>query len=83
MLTATAITKLLSGLALQSKARIIPKRARLTDTEVKEQVRVALERSEEVSRTSALRALRDSGLAVEQRRFARIYNEVRAEAELG
>ena len=83
MLTTTAITKLLSGLALRSKARTIPKRTRLTDTEVKEQIRVAFERSEEVSRTSALRALRDSGLAVEQRRFARIYNEVRAEAELG
>jgi hypothetical protein len=83
MLTTTAITKLLSGLALQSKARIIPKRARLTDTEVKGQIRLAFERSAEVSRTSALRAFRDSGLAVEQHRFARIYNEVRAEAELG
>jgi hypothetical protein len=82
-LTAQAISRLLAGLACQSKARVIPKRTKLTDDEVKQQIYDAIETASRVSKTALLKTVRESGLAVEQRRFARIYNEVLVEAVRG
>lgn len=82
-LTAQTISRLLGGLARQSKARVIPKRTKLTDAEVKQQIYDAIETASRVSQTALLKAVRESGLAVEQRRFARIYNEVLLEAARG
>ncbi len=82
-LTAQAISRLLAGLARQSKARVIPKRTKLTDDEVKQQIYDAIETGSRVSQTALLKTVRESGLAVEQRRFARIYSEVLVEAARG
>ena len=82
-LTRHTIARLLAELAAQSTVQPIPKRAKLTDAEVKRQIHKALHSATRVSQSGLLRVVRNNGLAVEQSRFARIYNEVMEEAPRG
>jgi hypothetical protein len=82
-LTTPAVSRLLVKLAMRSQVREIPTRKRLTDTEVRAHMLAALSETKKQSRTALLKAFRDRGLAVEQRRFGNIYKEVMREAEFG
>lgn len=82
-LTSAAVSRLLGGLALESKPRNVPKRARLTDSEVRQHIQSAIGQTGAISRSALLRTARESGIAVEQRRFGRIYDEVVGEAKVG
>jgi hypothetical protein len=79
-LTRHTVAQLLAELAAQSTVQPIPKRAKLTDAQVKDQIHAALHVTARISQSALLRVVRNNGLAVEQRRFARIYNEVMEEA---
>jgi len=57
-----------------SKGLLRYDRRKQTDLEIRDWIRTRLN-TESSSRSSLLRELRDSGLACEQRRFARLYEE--------
>lgn len=60
----------------------VPARLKLADDEVRRFIRGAIAGNRELSCTAALRSLRKSGQACEQRRFAGLYAEVRRKADV-
>jgi hypothetical protein len=60
----------------------VPTRLKLADDEVRSFIREAISGNRELSCTAALRSLRNSGQACEQRRFADLYAEVRRKADV-
>src|SRR5438105_4980482 len=52
---------------------------RLTDAEVRDRIRTALRKQGQSSASKLLRAMRDDGLACEQRRFHTLFDEVQGE----
>ena len=78
-LTRKTITRNMDRLMASCPTRVIPKRTKMTDSEVRNHIvkeqRVAIR-----SRSVLLKELRQMGFAVEQTRFGKIYKEV-AEAE--
>jgi hypothetical protein len=74
-LTRKTITRYLGQLSERCPGRSVPKRAKMTDSEVRRQI-VLEQHVVHRSRSALLKALREKGYAVEQARFGRIYNEV-------
>lgn len=74
-LTRPAIDRYIRRLSDRCSARVVPRRSKMTDSEVrkhiKEELRVAF-----WSRSALLRVLREKGYAVEQSRFRELYSEV-------
>jgi hypothetical protein len=60
----------------------LPSRSKLSDEEVRRFIREALAENHGLSCTAALRSLRTTGQACEQRRFAGLYAEVRRMADV-
>jgi hypothetical protein len=74
-LTRTTVKRYIGQLADRCTARPIPKRARMSDSEII----LVIQREQRIhhrSRSALLRVLREKGYAVEQARFGKIYSEV-------
>jgi hypothetical protein len=75
--TYPALSELFTGLLAEQPEVSSPRRAALTDAEVKGYLKDPLERNPDVRPTPLLRKLRDSGRACEQSRFASLFRAVR------
>ena len=74
-LTRATVKRYVGQLAERCTARVIPKRARMSDAEIV----LFIKREQKLqhrSRSALLRVLREKGYAVEQSRFGKIYYEV-------
>ncbi len=74
-LTRKTVNRYIGQLLESCSARVVPQRAKITDSEVRRQI-VTEQRVIHRSRSALLKVLREKGYAVEQTRFGKIYNEV-------
>jgi len=74
--TIIRVAKSIMVLSEQCPERAVPRRMKMTDSEVRLWIQCEL-KSQDMSRSALLRNLRSRGMAVEQVRFASLYAEVK------
>ncbi len=80
--TFSALRQMLSRISRQQPELRKFERQPMTDTEVRRYIARELKRNSDVCHTPLLRKLRDGGQACEQKRFAKIFREVREREQL-
>ena len=81
-LRAEALVSHYERLLATVESATVPTRLKLADEEVRRFIREAIEGNQDLSCTAALRSLRKTGQACEQRRFGGLYAEVRRMADV-
>ena len=73
------IRRSIDELRAKSTPRIVPTRQKVSDTDIWSHINTCLKLNRNISGSAALKALRNQGLAAEQKRFQKLFAAVREE----